>query len=62
MLFYKVDGSLTSVVLILYRTCRPSPLCFVIMSEQTIPIVLIGKTAEVGSAVTELLKPEYEGL
>ena len=32
------------------------------MSEQTIPIVLIGKTTEVGSAVLEALKPEYEGL
>jgi hypothetical protein len=32
------------------------------MTEQTIPIVLIGKTAEVGTTVTEALKPEYEGL
>jgi hypothetical protein len=32
------------------------------MTEQTIPIVLIGKTTEVGSTVTEALKPEYEGL
>ena len=34
---------------------------FVNMAEHTIPIVLIGKTTEVGTAVTEALKPEYEG-
>jgi hypothetical protein len=32
------------------------------MTEKTIPIILIGKTTEVGTAVTEALKPEYEGL
>jgi hypothetical protein len=32
------------------------------MAEHTIPIVLIGKTTEVGAAVTEALKPEYEGM
>jgi hypothetical protein len=32
------------------------------MTEQTIPIVLIGKTTEVGTTVTDALKPEYEGV
>jgi hypothetical protein len=32
------------------------------MTEQTIPLVLIGKTTGVGTAVIEALKPEYEGM
>lgn len=31
------------------------------MANQSIPVVLIGRTGEVGKMVTEALKPEYEG-
>ena len=31
------------------------------MANQSIPVVLIGRTSEVGKMVTEALKPEYEG-
>lgn len=31
------------------------------MANQSIPVVLIGRTGEVGEVVTEALKPEYEG-
>lgn len=31
------------------------------MENQSIPVVLIGRTGEVGKMVTEALKPEYEG-
>lgn len=31
------------------------------MVNQSIPVVLIGRTGEVGKMVTEALKPEYEG-
>lgn len=31
------------------------------MTTRGIPIVLMGRTAEVGSTVSEALKPEYEG-
>lgn len=32
------------------------------MANKSIPVVLIGRTGEVGNMVTEALKPEYEGL
>lgn len=32
------------------------------MANHYIPVVLIGRTGEVGKVVTEALKPEYEGL
>jgi hypothetical protein len=32
-----------------------------IMANQSIPVVLIGRTGEVGSVVADVLKPEYEG-
>jgi hypothetical protein len=32
-----------------------------IMASQSIPVVLIGRTGEVGSVVADVLKPEYEG-
>jgi hypothetical protein len=32
------------------------------MANQSTPVVLIGRTSEVGKMVTEALKPEYEGL
>jgi hypothetical protein len=31
------------------------------MANQSIPVVLIGRTGEVAKMVTEALKPEYEG-
>jgi hypothetical protein len=31
------------------------------MANESIPVVLIGRTGEVGEMVTEALKPEYEG-
>lgn len=31
------------------------------MANESIPVVLIGRTDEVGEMVTEALKPEYEG-
>jgi hypothetical protein len=31
------------------------------MANQSIPVVLIGRTGEVGSVVADMLKPEYEG-
>jgi hypothetical protein len=31
------------------------------MANQSIPVVLIGRTSEVGRLVTDALKPEYEG-
>lgn len=31
------------------------------MANQSIPVVLIGRTGEVGKLVTDALKPEYEG-
>jgi hypothetical protein len=31
------------------------------MASQSIPVVLIGRTSEVGRLVTNALKPEYEG-
>jgi hypothetical protein len=31
------------------------------MTNESIPVVLIGRTSEVGKMVTEALKPEYEG-
>ena len=31
------------------------------MANQSIPVVLIGRTGEVCKMVTEALKPEYEG-
>lgn len=35
--------------------------CMSSMANQSIPVVLIGRTGEVGKVVTEALRPEYEG-
>lgn len=35
--------------------------CYANMTTRGIPLVLLGRTAEVGNTVTEALKPEYEG-
>jgi len=45
------------------RNCKSitTARCMSSMADQSIPVVLIGRTGEVGKIVTEALKPEYEG-
>jgi hypothetical protein len=64
------------MALIIRRTARPiirttfnthnagvafQPFSSFSMANQSIPVVLIGRTSEVGRLVTDALKPEYEG-